>query len=63
MPDPNNPNSGVLVPDLTTDQYDEAYSILDEQFMARLGYAETTESQAERDALTKANTLKQLEIE
>ena len=63
IPDPNNPNSGVLVPDLTKDQYDEAYSILDEQFMARLGFSETTESQAERDALTKANTLKQLEIE
>ena len=63
VPDPNNPNSGVLVPDLTKDQYDEAYSILDEQFMARLGFSETTESQAERDALTKANTLKQLEIE
>ena len=62
VPDPNNPNSGVLVPDLTKDQYDEAYSILDEQFMARLGYAETTESQAERDSLTKANELKQLDI-
>ena len=41
IPDPNNPNSGVLVPDLTKDQKDEAYNILDEQFMARLGYAET----------------------
>lgn len=62
VPDPNNPNSGVLVPDLTKDQYDEAYSILEEQFMTRLGYAETTESQDERDSLTKANQLKQLDI-
>ena len=47
IPDPNNPNSGVLVPDLTKDQYDEAYSILDGQFMARLGYAETTKTKGE----------------
>jgi len=44
IPDPNNPNSGVLVPDLTKDQEDEAYDILNEQFMARLGYAETTKT-------------------
>jgi len=63
IPDPNNPNSGVLVPDLTKDQYDEAYSILDEQFMARLGYAETTETQADRDSKTLSNELKQLDID
>jgi hypothetical protein len=63
IPDPNNPNSGVLVPDLTKDQKDEAYDILNEQFMARLGFSETTESQAKRDALTKANELKGLEID
>ena len=56
IPDPNNPNSGVLVPDLTKDQYDEAYSILDEQFMARLGYAETTSLEVDRD-------LKKLEVD
>ncbi len=56
IPDPNNPNSGVLVPDLTKDQYDEAYSILDEQFMARLGYAETTSLKVDRD-------LKKLEVD
>ena len=49
VPDPNNPNSGVLVPDLTKDQYDEAYSILDEQFMARLGFSETTSLKVDRD--------------
>ena len=56
VPDPNNPNSGVLVPDLTKNQYDEAYSILDEQFMARLGFAETTSLELDRE-------LKQLEVD
>eukprot|EP01050_Picozoa_sp_SAG11_P018476 SAG11_NODE_2797_length_2960_cov_1.934988_3_plen_682_part_00 len=56
IPDPNNPNSGVLVPDLTKDQYDEAYSILDEQFMARLGFSETTSLKVDRD-------LKKLEVD
>ena len=63
VPDPNNPNSGVLVPDLTKDQYDEAYSILDDQFKARLGYAETTSLKVDRDVKALNKDLKQFEKE
>ena len=61
IPDPNNPNSGVLVPDLTKEQTKEAYDILDEQFMARLGYEETTSLKVDRDIKLLNKELKDFE--
>jgi hypothetical protein len=63
IPDPNNPNSGVLVPDLTKDQEDEAYDILNVQFKARLGFSETTESQAKRDSIKLSNDISQFKVD
>ena len=61
IPDPYNPNSGVLVPDLTKEQTKEAYDILDEQFMARLGYEETTSLKVDRDIKLLNQELKDFE--
>ena len=55
QPDPNNPNSGVLVPKLTTKQNAEAYKILDDQIDARLGYEEVMNEEADREKKKLAN--------
>jgi len=47
-PDPDNPNSGVLIPHLTTNQYDKAYKRLEEQIDGRLGYEETISEDVDR---------------
>jgi hypothetical protein len=58
-PDPNSPNSGVLIPKLTKKQNAEASKILDEQINARLGYEETTSLDIDKTSTTLSNDAKE----
>ena len=59
-PDPNSPNSGVLIPRLTKKQKIDASKILDEQINARLNYEETTSLDIDKQSTTLSNEAKEL---